>query len=133
MKTTLPKTKKRKPAGRTASLRSGTLVRLSAQRLRNLTTGRLHTEMGHIYEDLGTITGESGLMTHMLPRAMRAVEPWLREKITDARFWDGEFDQTHTGEIELPEPTEAERAAMFGRYKAQPNPLAGKTVIAVSA
>ena len=27
MKTTLPKTKKRKPAGRTASLRSGTLVR----------------------------------------------------------------------------------------------------------
>lgn len=28
MKTTLPKTKKRKPAGRTASLRSGTLVRL---------------------------------------------------------------------------------------------------------
>ena len=29
MKTTLPKTKKRKPAGRTASLRSGTLVRRS--------------------------------------------------------------------------------------------------------
>jgi DNA ligase (NAD+) len=31
--------------------------------------------MGHIYEDLGIITGETGLMTHMLPRALRACEP----------------------------------------------------------
>lgn len=103
---------------------------MDIQRLRNLTTGRLHTEMGHIYEDLGMIFG-CGLMTHMLPRAMRSVEPWLREKITDARFWDGAYDRTHTGEIELPEPTEADRAAMSERYKAQPNPLAGKNVIGV--
>jgi hypothetical protein len=104
---------------------------MDIQRLRNLTTGRLHTEMGHIYEDLGVITGESGLMAHMLPRAMRAVEPWLREHVTDARFWDGEYDTTHTGEIELPIPTAEDRAAMFERYKAMPNPLAGKEVIAV--
>lgn len=45
--------------------------------------------------------------------------------------WDGEFDQTHTGEIELPTPTEDDRKAMFERYVAQPNPLAGKTVIGV--
>lgn len=104
---------------------------MDIQRLRNLTTDRLHTEMVHIYEDLGTITGENGLMTHMLPRAMRAVEPWLREHVKDERFWDGEFDQTHTGEFALPEPTEAERVAMFERYKAQPNPLEGKEMIAV--
>ena len=30
---------------------------MDIQRLRNLTTGRLHTEMGHIYEDLELITG----------------------------------------------------------------------------
>lgn len=110
---------------------STTENKMNIQRLRNLTTGRLHTEMGHIYEDLGIITGETGLMTHMLPRAMRAVEPWLREKITDARFWDGAFDQSHVGEIELPTPTEDDRKAMFERYAAQPNPLAGKTVIGV--
>ncbi len=104
---------------------------MDIQRLRNLTTGRLHTEMGHIYEDLGTLTGESGLMTHMLPRAMRACEPWLREHVTDPRFWDGEYDTTHTGEIELPESSHEDRAAMFERYKAQPNPLDGKEVIAV--
>lgn len=104
---------------------------MDIQRLRNLTTGRLHTEMGHIYEDLGIITGETGLMTHMLPRACNAVEPWLREHVTDEQFWNGEFDQTHTGDFPLPEPTADDRAAMFERYKAQPNPLEGKQVIAV--
>ena len=29
---------------------------MNIQRLRNLTTGILHTEMGHIYQDLETIT-----------------------------------------------------------------------------
>jgi hypothetical protein len=106
---------------------------MDIQRLRNLTTGRLHTDIGCIYEDLGMITGESGLMTHMLPRAIRAVEPWLRKHVTDARFWDGEYDTTHTGEFDLPESTAEDRAAMFERYKAQPNPLDGKKVIAVKA
>ena len=100
---------------------------MDIQRLRNLTTRRLHTEMGHVYEDLEAITGE-GLMTHMLQRALRAVEPWLREHAKDDRLWDGEFDQSHTGDVELPEPTEADRVAMFKRYEAQPNPLAGKEV-----
>ena len=104
---------------------------MDIQRLRNLTTGRLHTEIGHIYEDLETITGERGLMTHMLPRAARAVEPWLREHVTEKRFWDGEYDTTHTGEYALPEPTADDRTAMLDRYKAQQNPLDGKDVIAV--
>lgn len=104
---------------------------MDIQRLRNLTTGRLHTNIGHVYEDLGVITGQAGLMTHMLPRAMRACEPWLREHVSDPRFWDGEYDTTHTGSVELPTPTDADRAAMFELYKAQPNPLDGKAVIAV--
>ncbi len=104
---------------------------MDIQRLRNLTTGRLHTEMGHIYQDLEEITGEKGLMTHMLPRVQRAVEPWLREQVTDSRFWDGEYDTTHTGEIDLPTPTAEDRKLMFERYAAQPNPLEGKKVISV--
>lgn len=104
---------------------------MDIQRLRNLTTGRLHTKMDHIYEDLGIITGEGGLMTHMLPRVIRAIEPWLREHVADPRFWDGEYDITHTGEFNLPEPTAADRAAMLELYKAQSNPLAGKEVIVV--
>lgn len=106
---------------------------MDIQRLRNLTTGRLHTEIGHVYEDLEVITGDKGLMTHMLPRVARAVEPWLREHVTDPRFWDGEYDPSHTGEYAIPESTADDRAAMFGRYLAQPNPLEGKDVIAVLA
>ena len=104
---------------------------MEIQRMRNLTTGLLHTEMGHIYQDLEEITGEKGLMTHMHPRVMRAVEPWLREHITDARFWDDAYDTTHTGEITLPTPTAEERKLMFERYVEQPNPLEGKNVIGV--
>lgn len=106
---------------------------MDIQRLRNLTTGRLHTDIGHIYEDLEAITGQKGLMTHMLPRAMRSVEPWLRENVTEPRFWDGEWDTTHTGEYPLPEPTDADREAMTERYMAQLNPLEGKAVIGVVA
>lgn len=98
---------------------------MEIQRLRNLTTGRLHTEIGHVYEDLGIIIGENVLMAHMLPRAARAVEPWLREHVTEPRFWDGEYDPYHTGEIALPNPTDADRKAMFERYAAQPNPIEG--------
>jgi len=107
-------------------------MKIDNQRLRTLTTDFLHTKIECVYEDLELITGESGLMTHMLPRAMRAVGPWLREHVKDARFWDGKFDPTHTGETELPEPTQAERDAMFEHFKAQPNPLLGKSVVVVN-
>ena len=106
-------------------------MKFDIQRLRSLTTGKLHTEMDHIYEDLERIVGDDGLMTHMLPRVMRSVEPWLRKHVKDACFWDGEFDTTHTGEIELPEPTEQDRKDMFERFRAMPNPLVGKEVIGV--
>lgn len=108
-----------------------TKMTIDIQRLRNLTTGRLHTDIGCVYEDLAAITGEEGLMTHMLPRACRAVEPWLREHVTDPRFWNGEYDTSHTGEIVLPEPTAKDRKAMFERYAEMPNPLAGKDVLVV--
>jgi hypothetical protein len=106
-------------------------MKIQIQRLRNLTTGRLHTEIGSIYEDLGAIIGGTGLMTHMLPRALRACEPWLREHVTDPRFWDGEYDTTHIGEIELPEPSDEDRRAMLARYLDQPNPLEGRNVVNV--
>jgi len=104
---------------------------MDIQRLRNLTTGRLHTEMGHVYQDIERITGMEGIMTHMLPRAARAIEPWLREQILDERFWDGEYDATHTGDITLFPMNPDERKEMMERYSAQPNPLAGKDVIVV--
>jgi hypothetical protein len=105
---------------------------MDIQRLRNLTTGRLHTEMSHIYIDLENITGEHGLMTHMLPRALRAIEPWLRKHVTEPRFWDDEYDTSHNGEFELPTPTDEDRKEFTANYLAQPNPLVGKSVTVVT-
>lgn len=96
-----------------------------------MTTRKLHTEIGHVYKDLEKIIGESGIMTHMIPRVMKSVNPWLKENVHDARFWDGEFDQGHTGEIELPTPTDEERKSMLELFKAMPNPLEGKELILV--
>lgn len=96
---------------------------MDIQRLRNLTTGRLHTKMEHIYEDIALITGEDGVMTHQLPNACRAMEPYLREKVTDARIWDGEYDPTHTGEIDVPQMDETAQEAMWKRYGEMPSLL----------
>lgn len=109
---------------RLSGIYSSFIAIMDAQRLRNITTGLLHTKMEHIYIDLEQITGERGLMTHMLSRAMQAVEPWLRQHVIDPRFWDGRYDPLHVGEINLPEPTEEDRKAMMAGYFAQPSPLA---------
>ena len=98
-------------------------IRMDIQRLRNLTTGIMHTEIDHVYEDLGFLTGEKELMTHMLPRVMRAVEPWLREQIKEERFWNGKWDTEHVGEVELPEPTKEDKEAFLNRFAAMPHPF----------
>ncbi len=97
---------------------------MDIQRLRNLTTGRLHTKMEDIYADIEHLTGAEGVMTHQLPNACRALEPYLREKVQDARFWDGEYDTTHTGEIDVPPMDETAQKAMWKRYGAMPSLLA---------
>lgn len=89
---------------------------MNAQRLRNLTTGRLHTKMEDIYEDVEFLTGEKGVMTHQLPNAFNAMQPFLREKVTEPRFWDGEHDTTHHGEVSIEPMTEEEKKAFFERY-----------------
>lgn len=104
---------------------------MDIQRLRNLTTGRLHTPIGNIYEDIEYITGEEGVMTHMLPNALRAMQWWLRDKVTDQRFWDGEYDVTHKGDYPLDPMTPDEQKMFWQNFADQPSPFAGKEVIAV--
>lgn len=105
---------------------------IDIQRLRNLTTGILHTDIGCVYKDLESISGQLGLMPHMLPRMLEAIIPWLKENTPNQRFWDGSFDQTHEGEYDLPNPTSEDQKLMVERYFAQQNPLDGKTVVGIS-
>lgn len=89
---------------------------MNNQRLRNLTTDILHTRMQDIYEDIAYITGIPGIMTHQIPNALRAILPYLKEHIKDERFWDGKFDQTHTGEFDIAPMSPADREAMLERF-----------------
>ena len=108
-------------------------MKITYQQLRNLTSGRLHTYMGDIYSLIDFITQSPGVMTHMIPRAMRAIDPWLRGKVADARFWEYEYDTTHVGEFDLPHMTPDETAEFWRLFKEQPDPLSGKKVIVVEA
>ena len=96
---------------------------IDCQRLRNLTTGRLHTEMSHIYQDLEMFSGWDSLFTHQLPRVNKALRPWLTEVVEDERFWDGQYDVSHIGTAVVRMPTPEERAVFAVRYGQLPNPL----------
>lgn len=99
---------------------------MDIQRLRNLTTKIIHTNMDHIYEDIEKLVGEKGIMTHMIPNAMHALEPWLRQKVQHPRFWNGRYDARHTGELEVPVMTAEERGEFFIRFGALRSPLFGR-------
>ena len=74
---------------------------ISKVRLRNLTTRKLHTNIKHVYEDIEFLTGQKGLMTHNIPSALRAIEPYLRRCVDEKRFWDGEYDPHVPGTIKI--------------------------------
>lgn len=97
---------------------------MDIQRIRNLTTHRLHTKMEDIYRDIEFIVGEEGIMTHMLPNAVGAMTPYLKEQITDPRFWDDQFDPTHVGEVELLPMTLRDQQEFWKRYGELPSPFA---------
>lgn len=95
---------------------------MNIQRLRNLTTGKLHTVMGDIYQDIEWLTGSEGIMTHQLPNAAEALRPYL-EKHLDGQFFDGKYDPSHIGEVEIPQMNEAEKKEFWERYDVLPSPF----------
>ncbi|URA06982.1 hypothetical protein P9A47_gp14 [Xanthomonas phage Elanor] len=105
---------------------------MDIQRLRSLTTRRLHTDVRDVYKDIALLTGQPGIMTHQIPNALRALEPFLRQRAPEPRLWDGQFDQTHTGEIEVLPMSGQELNEFMVRYAELPDPLEGKTVIGVT-
>ena len=102
---------------------------MDIQRLRTLTTGRLHSPfVDKIYDDLREITGFS-FCTHEIGNACIAAKPYLERFATDSRFWNSEYDPTHVGEIDVPPMDEAERDAFSKRMSNLPNLLEGKKVV----
>jgi hypothetical protein len=104
-------------------------MEIDFQRLRNLTTHKLHTDISYVYKDLGTIFGSETLMTHQLPNVLTAVTPWLKRHVKEPKFWENSFDPSHIGFYKLPMPTDEDWREMREIYNRQPNPLNGKNII----
>ena len=89
---------------------------MNIQRLRNLTTGILHTTMSDVYADIEWLVGVKGIMTHMLPSACRALEPWLRQKLSDQRLFDSQYDPLHVGDTPINPMDSYEQGEFWKRY-----------------
>lgn len=83
----------------------------------------LHTEVSHIYQDIEFLTGMTGLMTHQIPNALRALELWLREKVPDSIFWNGEYMPALDGDFAIEPMTENEREEFKTRLLDLPHPF----------
>lgn len=70
-------------------------------------------------------------MTHMLPRALRAIQPIVERKFPDMPR-EGYYPKYEHGDL-MVEITlsEEEKKEFWKAYSDQPNPLEGKTVIHV--
>ena len=91
-------------------------IKMDILRIRNLTTGLLHTDIAHLYQDLSIISGvKTPIYTHQIPQFARAVLPWLREKITDDEFFDGKHNPYLKGWLMLPKPTKEEQEEIAQR------------------
>ena len=94
-------------------------MRIDVQRLRTLTTGRLHTEhLQDCQDDIKEITGAS-ILTHEIPDALDALVPYLQGHVTDQRFWNDAHDPLHVGEVDVPEMDEQEAGLFLRRMKGE--------------
>lgn len=90
---------------------------MTNQRLRNLTTGILHTSLEHVFEDIQTITGKKQVKKNQFLNALKAMEPYLRRVCTDQRLWQHHYDPEHLGDTEVV-PMELDEQEKFWRsYK----------------
>jgi len=89
----------------------------SFQRIRNLTSGILHTNPEDVKNDLGAILGIGDSLPHfMVTKMMQPVKDFLRKNILDQRFWDDKLDLSHVGTINISEPTDAELGKIWTAY-----------------
>lgn len=99
-------------------------MKVTKLQLLNITTGVMHTNMDDIYKFFDQVI-EEGIMTHMLPRALEAIRPILKERYPSLPF-EGHHSKIENGseEIEIVF-TEEEKARFWGEYMLLPSPLPG--------
>jgi hypothetical protein len=89
-------------------------MKTTVGKLRNITTGILHTEMGDVYRFLEEYLNASGIM---LPSACRALGPILRRRGPESWF-DKAWQKTGLDdEVEIADVTEEEKKEFWIAYE----------------
>jgi len=91
------------------------MKQMNIQRIRNLTTGILHTRQEHVQEDLEFLFGHE-LPETLIPEIASAIMPWLREKLQDERLFNPEYDPNQQGDVNLQPLTKPERESFWRGY-----------------
>ncbi len=77
-------------------------MEMSFQRIRNLTTGMVHTKFKHVAQDIDGLMGDS-IFDATRPLVYRTIiKPHLRKYVKDGRFWKVEMDESHVGTMDIP-------------------------------
>jgi len=104
-------------------------------KLRNITSGVLHTGIGDVYVFLEDYLDAKGIMTHQLPSACRALEPILKKKLPENWFtkeWIKDELWQNT-EVEVPDLTAEEKNEFWKEYEvfasAMWNSIKDKTIV----
>ncbi len=86
---------------------------MNNQRLRNLTTSRLHTCIDDVYEDIKLLTGVC-IMTHQIPEMLELLQPYLKDRLSDVRFFDEKLDLYHIGHTNIEPMSDREESFYLG-------------------
>jgi hypothetical protein len=92
-------------------------MKTTVGKLRNITTGILHTAIGDVYEFLEEYLDAKGIMTHQLPSACRALEPILKSKLPETWFVKEWVKAGLDVEAECPDLTEDEKKVFWESYE----------------
>ena len=87
-------------------------------KLRNITSGILHTTIGDVYTFFEEYLGAKGIMTHQLPSAGKSIVPILKSKLS-AEWFINEWQKEGLSEkVEIDDLTETEKADFWKQYDA---------------
>jgi len=86
-------------------------MRITVQRLRNLTTRRLHTHIGDVCEDLETILA-TPIAIEEIAIGIRAITPWLKKQDLPSTYWDDSKDQRNQSIYYLEDMSAEEQASI---------------------
>lgn len=96
------------------------MPKFTTQQVLNILTGTLHTSVDDVYKFFDQVI-EPGIMTHMLPNAVLAIQPILQSKFPDLPT-KGFHPDYPNSEVDV-ELTPEERQRFWEAYLGLPHPF----------